>query len=678
MVTKDDLIPDFFPSWDALKKKLYRDAKRPTGIRRIRRGGGSGGEVLIDFDTLPADVRSRLDDPRKVDCILERYFFVDAEAVRFFSSKRIGRYGYIAQARQDAYVLDAGVLQAAIRLRAAHVHELVSRHGSLKNTDRYISAEVNLFNELRRTRQLPLHTLPTHHLRLRDKIRRFEAEGYESLLKGYNNRNAQAKIDRTNRLLNSMFIKKDNPTQKEVYRLYSSFLCGEVEVINPETGEMYDPSLYAPLGERTVTSFLSSWRERVATHLKRSADRQQYMARYEPSQKLAHPKFAGSILSIDDRQAPFVYDRNGSRVWFYMGIDLGSECFIGFVWGKEKNASFLIEFYREVVRNCAEWGLAVPAQLECESHLNSLLKESLLKPGNLFEYVDIYPNSAHSKRIERYFEALRYGEEKKMEGWIGRPHARSESNRTSQEDKKIIPFDVIVGQCLKEIEDWNNSPCSIYPDKTRFEVFCEKQHPDVKPVNWRGILPHIGEWTETSCNHGQVRLNGDLFLLGDEGSVCTGEKLLELMNLVEGKAIDVCWLRGHKGQVLKALVCLDGRCICEAVPQPVAYRSRLEARSDPDAAQNMELVERYKNTIRGWARRHKNEIERLVVVDKRKKTLNDKFRIDWMHDALPLYDDAPEGEEDLPAAVVEEDFNCGLNAVETYRIPSLAERFAGK
>jgi hypothetical protein len=89
-------------------------------------------------------------------------------------------------------------------------------------------------------------------------------------------------------------------------------------------------------------------------------------------------------------------------------------------------------------------------------------------------------------------------------------------------------------------------------------------------------------------------------------------------------------------------------------------------------------VERYKNTIRGWAQRHKNEIERVVVIDKRKKTLNDKFKIDWMHDPLSLYNKETAEEEEAELAGVEEEFNRDLNADETYRIPSLAERFAGK
>lgn len=65
VVTKEELIPDFFPSWEALKKKLARDKKKTYGIHRAREGKGQGNKVLIAYDTLPKDWRKQLGDPRK-------------------------------------------------------------------------------------------------------------------------------------------------------------------------------------------------------------------------------------------------------------------------------------------------------------------------------------------------------------------------------------------------------------------------------------------------------------------------------------------------------------------------------------------------------------------------------------------------------------------------------------
>jgi hypothetical protein len=63
------------------------------------------------------------------------------------------------------------------------------------------------------------------------------------------------------------------------------------------------PSGYAPPGVGAAASFLAPRQERVAAHLRRSAD----------------------------RQAPSAYGKNGSRACFYLSIGPGSACLIGFV-----------------------------------------------------------------------------------------------------------------------------------------------------------------------------------------------------------------------------------------------------------------------------------------------------------------------------------------------------------
>lgn len=120
VVTKDELIPEFFPSWEALRKKLARDEKKAFGLRRARQGKGRGNEVLIAFDSLPEEWQRQLGDPRRKDCSMERFFWEDAEAVAFFSSVRPGKYGNLDIKRQREYVLDASVLRAALRWRSAH------------------------------------------------------------------------------------------------------------------------------------------------------------------------------------------------------------------------------------------------------------------------------------------------------------------------------------------------------------------------------------------------------------------------------------------------------------------------------------------------------------------------------------------------------------------------------
>jgi hypothetical protein len=670
VVTKDELIPDFFPTWDALKYKLHRDARKPCGIKRAQRGGGLNCELLIDFDSLPKSIRDALGDPRRVDCILERFYWEDAKAVEYFANKKAGKQGYIPAERQKEYVLNASVLSAAIRLKSTHLAECAIKGITSKNTDKFISDSVNTFNYFRSIKKLTQHTLPTNYISLKRKIIRYQKDGFESLLNRYDNNNAAKKTERITALLSSLFIQSEKPTQIEVYRQYDAFLRGEIEVINENTGEVYNPKYYGKLSERTVTSFLASWKERVSTYLHRSANRQQYMGKFEPAQSLKQPDYAGAILSVDDRQPPFEYE-NGKRVWFYNAIDLGSECITAWVWGKSKEG-IIGEFYRELVRNYAEWGVPLPYEIECESSLNSTFKDTILREGNMFQCVRIIPNNARSKRIERYFGNLRYQYEKKRSGWIGRPFARNEAYQSNSDKKTLIPYDIIVRDCIQDIIDWNNSPHTQHPKKTRWEVFLEMQSPGLTPINWRGILPYLGEKTETSVHTGQIRLNNSLFLLGDEGQIYTGKKLLDLMEIVEDKDVDVYWLRGHEGQVLKALVYYNDRCICEALPKPIAHRSKLEAMNDPKAEENFALMERYKNTIRGYAQRHRKEFEKVLVIDNRKTTLNNGFKVTWMEGLKR--NNREESHEAVALPPIEDDFYLG-DYQTGHKTQALSDRF---
>lgn len=666
VVTKEELVPRFYASWETLRRKLSRDADKPYGIRRARRGGGKACTLLIDFDSLPPRMKAALGDPRNTRHVLEEYIEPDREAVRYFATLRPGKSGGIKPERQAQLVRDAEMLRAAMALLAARRTARTIKGIPLTGIERTVCEDLVSYNamleetEARTGVKMLRHTLPTNYRRLMEKIERFKEEGYASLLKNYNNRSAVVLTERTQRLLNALFIQKQKPTPTEVARQYAGFLDGYVDVIDPQTGEVYDPKEFRKISERTIRAFLASWKQRVATHLTRAADRQKYIGRYLPSQEFRKPEFAGEILSIDDRQPPFEYEK-GARMWFYNGIDLASEAIIAFVWGKSKEG-IIRSFYQELVRNCAEWGVSLPYEVECESSLNASFRDTILREGNLFEKVRIIPNVARSKRIEGYNAQLRYNYEKEDEGWIGRPFARNEAYATNPEHRQLIPYDTLVRRCLEHIRTWNNTPHSTVPGKTRWEVFLERQHPDLKPINWHGILPHLGERTLSSCRAGTIRLNGAAYLLGDEGRISTGERLLELMEQVEGKEVEIRWLRGHDGGVLKALVYRGGRCLCEAVRRPVAERGELGRRRNPGAAANFELVERYKATIAGWARSHKNEIDRVAVIDNRPRTLNDKFQIPWL-DAEPK--PAPRTEDYRAQTLPQEESELRLNAVRT-------------
>ncbi|HEY9196839.1 MAG TPA: hypothetical protein VIM77_11255, partial [Mucilaginibacter sp.] len=457
------------------------------------------------------------------------------------------------------------------------------------------------------------HTLPESLKRFKQVLNDFEKGGYKTLISGkHGNDNSRKVFDNTIALLESMFaMDNTKPTATDVHRGYDDFLAGKKEVINNNTGEVYNPADFKKLSVATVTNYLSEWQSQIGTHAVRSGDRQRYIQSFKPYHSLEKPKFAGSIISIDDRQPPFK-THAGKRLWFYNGIDLASGAFTCWVYGKTKEG-IIIEFYRQLIRNYAEWGFCLPNELEAEMSLNASFVNTFLREGAMFQDVRIEANNARGKRIEAYYRPLRYQLEKKREGWLARPFALSESNQTGSHEVPTLSPDEIIEGCLTDIETWNNMPHWEHTHLSRWEVFTQMQNPNLTPINYNAILPHLGYKTETSCKTGIIKLQGGEYLLGENGAVCTGEKLIEFMRRVEGCTIDVYWLDGNNTPVLKALVYVAGVLVCEAIKKPTYNRAKIE-QTDSDRA-NYQLMSSYVATIEAYGKSRKRAIEPVTVVD---------------------------------------------------------------
>jgi hypothetical protein len=417
----------------------------------------------------------------------------------------------------------------------------------------------------------------------------------------------------------------DKPTATKVSRQYEGFLTDYVEVINNSTGEMYDPKEFPKLSQATIKNYLAKWTSKVGTHTIRSGNRQVWMSKFRPYHDMIQPKFSNSIISVDDRQPPFEYAK-GKRMWFYNAIDLGSEAFTTWVYGQNKEG-IIIDFYQQMVRNYTEWGFNLPAELEGEMSLNSSFLNTFLQEGNMFQFTHIEANNARGKRIEAYYRPLRYDLEKEREGWLARPFALSEPNQSGAKPQPFVPYDLLAEGCLKDIETWNNMEHSKIKGKTRWEVFTEMQNPDVKPTNWRAFLPYLGFKTETSCNVGQIALNNKKYLIGENGKLAYSNRLTNLMDQIEGKELDVYWLDGNDGEIMKALVYLRGtdRCVCEAVAKPAHNKAQIER--TPEDAANYTAMAKYVSSVDAYIKGQKNKVDRVTVIDNTPKTLNNKFRI---------------------------------------------------
>lgn len=324
------------------------------------------------------------------------------------------------------------------------------------------------------------------------------------------------------------------------------------------------------------------------------------------------PTKAGSLLSIDDRQPPFWYDK-GKRLWFYIGIDVASRCMTAFVYGKTKEG-IILEFYRQLVRNYHQWGLKLPFELECESSLNSSFLNTFLREGYMFQKVRVEANNAKGKYIERLFGMLRNNKEKYAEGWIARPFAKSEANQAGKGATKIIPYNELVQARLADIEDWNNEPHDEHPEVSRWEYFLNNQLESLPETNYRAILPHIGYSVKTSCKQGYISLNRQKMAIAEDSTILTGEPLIEKMKQIEGKEIEVYWLDSNEGELIKAIAYCGGRYICEVQPMPKFQRARAE-QTEADMVAKA-LQDAYTMTIVRFVQHHSKQIAEVGIINR--------------------------------------------------------------
>lgn len=637
VVTLQELVPICFPSYDALRLKLKRDEKNEGyGMKRAMLGG-NGRELLVYFDSLPKRHQDKIGDPRLEKHPLEHFYKIDLETTSYYNNYQYPDGTYLLPETVDQLIVNASVLKAAMKLESAREGERLLKGESLRGVANTIYTDVHNFNAILLKKYNVEHTVNSSLRRFKQQFKAFKEQSYYGIIKdpeGKTKKNALKRDERVNKLLNDLFAGRDHkPNATEVAREYEAFLNGYIDIVRVYNddeekgmgmGELYNPKDYAPISNRTITNYLSTYESKIGTHAKRSGDRQKLMQNVIPYHSLEQPQYAGSMISIDDRKPPFWYDKN-KRMWWYLGIDLASEAIIAWAYGKTKE-ELILNFYKNLVANYHEWNVPLPDALECESSLNSSFKSSFLQEGVMFQHVQIHPNSARSKRIERYYRTLRYEIEKEQEGWIARPFALSESNQAGPGEKKIIPYQTLVAKGFANIQTWNNMPNKQDPSVSRFDYFLSRQHPNLKPTNYKLFIKYLGQKTGTSCKAGIMKLQHKEWLLGDNGEIYTGESLITLLKLVEGKSVNIYWLSNSRGEIYKAMVYdLDDRYICEALPKPIGAKAPIEQQQHH--ANASEIMYRYQATVTGYMQQQKSNIDRVKVVDHRSKTISNSFTI---------------------------------------------------
>lgn len=177
----------------------YKKLVMRSHIQVLRRAC-YGTPALIDWESLPLRYKqlyiARFGDPYKQmqDNYIASYIVRDAEAWLYYNDYRLDDGRSLPAERITEYVINAEILDAVSRIAADRKAMRKALSGSTKGIWETLAVQVaqlaEQVDELK-NKKFP-HTLPQNHVRLREKVKQFKADGYESLIhRGYCNKNTE-------------------------------------------------------------------------------------------------------------------------------------------------------------------------------------------------------------------------------------------------------------------------------------------------------------------------------------------------------------------------------------------------------------------------------------------------------------------------------------------------------
>lgn len=498
--------------------KQLASSKR-SQINVVRAGKGLGNYALIEIATLPQRFKDRIKakygemEQNILKDWFGQHYRIDAEARSFYTRFRFEDGSVLPPDKINEYTVNASVLKAVVSVMAdtnimrKAMNGQTINWGEMAGAISYYKAEFG-------------HTLPLSPHRFRERVNAYQKEGYESLIsKKFKNQNSLKKTIEVVRLVLSLDCQPDGtrPFNTVVGEAYNQFVTGEVEVVDPVTGEMYDPKNFVDrkgnplvLSPATISNILNS-PEHKALRAKYHDTQWTFSQTYRPHHLRHAPFFALSKISADDRDLPFLM-KGSQRVHGYFICDVLSGCIIGHAYARKKEPSLYVDCVRNMFQLLIREGWNMPGEIEVEHHLVNRFKESWMKAQVLFPMVRwCNPGNSQEKHMEHNNRQFRYGVEKRNHPNIGRFYARLETNRPKEEKvydetnnkwkHREYTWDEIVAGNMRDIDEFNHE---LHPDQkrfkgmTRWDVLTMMQNPDLKPFEKWYLYRYIGEKTTTT------------------------------------------------------------------------------------------------------------------------------------------------------------------------------------
>ena len=483
----------------------------------IARRGDRGGCALVVVDSFPPrykeDIYTRFPDSDSVRLAgwVRSNYEIDQSAVVFFHDPEKTGLDLKPEKIRE-YITNASVLNTCIRLYDnARTYQRIA--GDKYDWGKMAAAVDSLRVQFG-------HTLPGSMLRFRKKVAEYRREGYGCLISGKFGNQSARKVDyRTERLILGIAVLPNKPFNTNVAEMYNQFVCGELDVYDPETGELFNPDDFTDrdgeprvLSETTINNYLNKPKNRVLIEHKLSSW-STFMHEQMPHMHRHAPEFSFSKISFDDRDLPRKLKDTKARPKAYYAYDVASQCVVGFAYNRNKNVDLVVDMFRSMFRLIDRKGWGCPAQVEVENHLMSQWKDSFLKAGVMFPFVRFCaPQNSQEKYAEPMNGAKKKAVEHRNHLGIGRFYAKDRHYRTegrkvfdeqndTYEDKQYYSWDELVADDMRDVMEFNNSlhpNQKKYPGMTRWQVLEANMNPNLEPINKAVLARFIGDHVETS------------------------------------------------------------------------------------------------------------------------------------------------------------------------------------
>lgn len=573
----------------------YKKLAARKEINVVRPGKGLGSYALVEIATMPLRFQERIKlkyGDMKEDVIrnwLGSHYHIDAKAREFYTRFRFDNGDALPPEHIQEYTVNASVIEAVMRAMedATFMRKAMKagpvNWGELAGAISYYQAEFG-------------HTLPVSVNRFKKRVNDFKVNGYESLIsRKFMNQNRRKVTYDIERLLLSIDAQPEQPFNTTVWEQYNMFVQGELELYDPETGEVLNPSDFTDkdgnplvLSPATVACYLNNPKNK-ALRGKLHMSQWDFNNAYRPYHLRSIGEYALSKVSLDDRDLPRPM-KDGNRVKAYYAYDVVSGAVVEYAYNRYKTGELFLDCMRNMFQTLDRNGMYIPAELEVEHHLVSDFADGLMQAGTVFPLIRwCNPGNSREKRAEHKNREKKYGVEKRTQVGIGRWFAKLEANRPKEEKVydeknntykvKTYSYEELVADDIRAIETFNAQPHpnqKRYPGMSRWDVLCAHQNPNLAPWDKAVLYRFIGQHTETT-----IRQNTYCTVMYNQYGLPSPE-IIEKLEPRNYK-VDAYYLPDADGSISEVYIYQNGRYIatCKAVAR---YNENTAEQTEADKA----------------------------------------------------------------------------------------------